>query len=51
MTIVGLTFISVMSGDSLIKGLMAGGMGMVISFVAWILTVWCALFQPTLPPL
>ena len=33
MTIVGLTFISVMSGDSLIKGLMAGGMGMVISFV------------------
>jgi TctA family transporter len=33
MTIVGLTFISVMSGDSLIKGLMAGGMGMVVSFV------------------
>ena len=33
MTILGLTFISVMSGESLIRGLMAGGMGMVISFV------------------
>ena len=33
MTIVGLTFISVMAGDSLIKGLMAGGMGMIISYV------------------
>jgi putative tricarboxylic transport membrane protein len=33
MTIVGLTFISVMSGDSLIKGFMAGGMGMIISYV------------------
>ena len=33
MTIVGLTFISVMSGDSLIKGLMAGGMGMIVSYV------------------
>jgi len=33
MTIVGLTFISIMAGDSLIKGFMAGGMGMIISFV------------------
>ena len=33
MMILGLAFISVMSGDSLIKGLMAGGMGMIISFV------------------
>lgn len=33
MTIVGLTFISVMSGDSLLKGLMAGGMGLILSFV------------------
>jgi putative tricarboxylic transport membrane protein len=33
MTVLGLTFISVMSSESLIKGLIAGGMGMVISFV------------------
>lgn len=33
MAILGLTFISVMSSESLIKGLMAGGMGMIISFV------------------
>ena len=29
----GLTFISLMSGDSILKGLMAGGMGLIISYV------------------
>jgi putative tricarboxylic transport membrane protein len=33
LAIMGLTFISLMSGDSLIKGLLAGGMGLIISFV------------------
>jgi TctA family transporter len=33
MTLVGLTFVAVMASESLIKGLMAGGMGMIISFV------------------
>jgi len=33
MTFLGLTFISVMASESLLKGLMAGGMGMIISFV------------------
>jgi len=29
----GLTFIALMSGDSILKGLMAGGMGLIISYV------------------
>jgi putative tricarboxylic transport membrane protein len=33
MAIMGLAFISLMSGDSILRGLMAGGMGLVISFV------------------
>ena len=33
MAVLGLTFISLMSGDSLMKGLIAGGMGLIISFV------------------
>ncbi len=33
MTIVGLTFVAVMASESLMKGLMAGGMGMIISMV------------------
>jgi TctA family transporter len=33
MTLVGITFISLMSGGSLMKGLIAGGVGMVIAFV------------------
>ena len=33
MAILGLTFISLMSGDSVMKGLIAGGIGMIISFV------------------
>ncbi len=33
MTIVGLTFVAVMASESLMKGMMAGGMGMIISMV------------------
>ncbi|MDI7260715.1 MAG: tripartite tricarboxylate transporter permease [Thermodesulfobacteriota bacterium] len=33
MMILGLTFISVMSSESLMKGMIAGGLGMIISFV------------------
>jgi len=33
MAVLGLTFISLMSGDSLMKGLVAGGIGLIISFV------------------
>ncbi len=33
LAIMGLTFIALMAGDSLLKGLMAGGMGLLISFV------------------
>jgi putative tricarboxylic transport membrane protein len=33
LAIMGLAFISLMSGSSMLKGIMAGGMGMVISFV------------------
>ena len=33
LAMMGLAFISLMSGDSILKGLMAGGMGLVISFV------------------
>ncbi|MDP2268297.1 MAG: tripartite tricarboxylate transporter permease, partial [Deltaproteobacteria bacterium] len=33
MAVLGLTFISLMSGDSLMKGLIAGGMGLIFSFV------------------
>jgi len=33
LAIMGLAFISLMSGSSILKGLMAGGMGLVISFV------------------
>ncbi len=33
MTIVGLTFVAVMASESLMKGLMAGGIGMIISMV------------------
>jgi len=33
MAIMGLAFISLMAGESLLKGLMAGGMGLIISFV------------------
>ena len=33
MAIMGLAFISLMAGDSILKGLMAGGMGLIISFV------------------
>ncbi len=33
LAIMGLTFIALMAGDSLLKGLMSGGMGLLISFV------------------
>jgi putative tricarboxylic transport membrane protein len=33
MAMMGLAFISLMSGESLLRGLMAGGMGLIISFV------------------
>jgi putative tricarboxylic transport membrane protein len=33
MTLVGITFISLMSGGSLMKGLIAGGVGMILAFV------------------
>jgi putative tricarboxylic transport membrane protein len=33
LAIMGLAFISLMSGDSILRGLMAGGMGLIISFV------------------